>query len=190
MTTALAQDDTDGDVRTTRRAAKLAAYVSARTKQFARSTYAEAGKGSVPFSRWSWRSITPPGKKLGELRWMWRLYFWCRFLNAGGILVIVGNRSVARKRMLQILPLMIVDHSRVGARRNAPVTVADMALGPMIIDETASHDRNAVFDVVANEIALKRGLGLVFPDPETFMDYEIAGAMVEEKVLFLELTEG
>lgn len=190
MTTSQAQAESHPDARPPSKPTPLDSYVSAHAAHIAKSVHAELGGRPAPFRRWSWRPIPAPGKKLGELRWMCRVYFLCRFLNAGGILVVVGRRSFERARLLQQFPLRIVDHSRVGAVKNAPVTRADLALGPLIIDETAAHDRDDVLRVINYETAAKRGLVLVFPDAETFRDYEIGSYIADQRVRFLELDGG
>ncbi|WP_286866008.1 hypothetical protein [Sphingobium sp.] len=169
---------------------RFQSYVSNLTVAHVYDAWKESGTEPVPFSYWRWHSVAAPGHKQDSRDWL-ELHRSLRdFMERGGILVLIGPTRSGKTCFLErMAPLRIIDNSRSGSRRDAPIPPGDVPPGLFAIDETHAHDRRDVARVAADMRAENRGFAIVFQRPESFRDYEIGAHLALQGVQFLELVD-
>jgi hypothetical protein len=169
---------------------RFQSYVSNATVARVYDAWKESSTEPVPFSLWRWHSVAAPGHKQDSADWL-ELHGSMRdFMERGGILAIIGPTRAGKTSFLErMAPLRIIDNSRSGSCRDAPVPPGDVPPGLFAIDETHAHDRRDVARVAADMRAENRGFAMVFQRPESFRDYEIGTHLALQSVQFLELVD-
>lgn len=165
-------------------------YVSNATVARVYDAWKEIRTEPVPFSHWRWLSAVVPGHSQNSPDWIELDRQLRDNMKRGGILVIIGRSRAGKTRLLKRLDLLrIIDNSRPGLGRKAPVPPDHVPSGLFAIDETRAHDRNDVVRVINDMRTENRGFAMVFQRPESFRDYEIGADLANQGVLFIELRD-
>ena len=144
----------------------------------------------VPFSHWWWHRVRAPGHRQGCPDWLELHGQLRKYMDRGGILVIIGPSRAGKTCLLERLtPLRIIDNSRSGSARTAPVPPEDVPSGLFAIDETHAHDQRDIVRVITDMGTENRGFALVFQRPESFRDCVIGAPLALHSLLFLELVD-
>lgn len=169
---------------------RFRSYVSNVTVARVYDAWKKSRTKPVPFSHWRWHSVAALGHQQDSRDWL-ELHGSLRdFMERGGILVLIGPTRAGKTCFLErMAPLRIIDNSRSGSRRDAPVPPEDVPPGLFAIDETPAHNRRDVARVAADMRAENRGFAIVFQSPEGFRDYEIGVHLALQGVQFLELVD-
>lgn len=167
---------------------RFRSYVSNETVARVYEAWRQMKSEPVPFSLWRWHKVA--ASVGGEDSRDWKtLYGQLRgHMDGGGILVVIGPSRTGKTRLLERLMLhRIIDNSRSGLERDAPVSSGDVPSGLFAIDETQAHDRRDMVRVVSDMTGGNRGFAMVFQRPESFRDYGIGAHLAMQSVQFLEL---
>lgn len=176
--------------------ARFRSYVSAESLRVAKvADSLPPLSHSELFSGWSWQQIPAPGAKHGGIRWAWRRAKFKRFMQEGGVLVVIGRCRSGKTTMLEkIMPGRVIENFRHqlfhgGAGEPARIRLDDIPTGIFAIDEAANHNRGDILRAVDKAVVGGRGLALVFQQAKAFRTMEIAHYLARQKVLFLEFSE-
>lgn len=157
-----------------------------RYVKHSRSLLSDEGK----YKQWKWSQMVAPAHKQEGLRWALRRFKLRRFINSGGVLVIIGRARSGKTFLLErLMPSCIIENVRKnGFQINAHIELSEIPSGIFAIDETQYHAHDDVMRVLDHTLITGQGLALVFQIPEMFRNYEIANSLANRKVLFLEFS--
>lgn len=165
-------------------------YLGSEKCQFSRMAAQNSGGKHVPYGNWMHRRLDAPGHRLDENGWALERHRLRRHMEGGGIAVIVGPTRAGKSCLLESLPLKIIDNSRSGCVRDAPLALDDVPpAGLFAIDETAKHDPVHVLRVLDDPAMRSRGFALVFQSPESFQNFDIWPFFAERSVWMVQLCE-
>lgn len=149
----------------------------------------------ISFSGWRFKHIPAPLGKHRGIRSAWRLARLKKFMQDGGILVLVGHCRTGKTTMLEkMMPShgQIIENfkrqlSRDGSDEPARISIDEVPAGIFAIDEAWNHNRDDILRALDVAVERKTGLALVFQQAELFRASELAPYLAKQKVLFLEL---
>lgn len=88
-------------------------YLGNEKCRFARVAAQNSDGKNVPYGNWVRRCVKAPGHRLDDNGWMLERHRVRRHMEGGGIVVVVGETRTGKTCLLESLPIMIIDNSKV-----------------------------------------------------------------------------